>query len=183
MNEFSFNPGVDEDAQAAAAVFDDRLPEGDDYGEDYDVEALWNSPLDHEADEAAVKELMLPAGTYAPTTLTAKRFTSDYTGKVRRVISLSGKVEKGQVKGGLRFKISPDRAHKKDDPTKLSWDYVLYVQAKQAYIKFYKLTTEDAVRGITLDDLQTFLMDGHAQYRVIQGDTDNVVVGIQAGKS
>jgi hypothetical protein len=144
--------------------------------EEYDAETLWSAELDHQADEAAIKESLPPAGNYTTVPeLSAKRFINFYGGTPRRILSFAGKITNKQATTTIRFKISPDKGFNKDG-TKLSWDFILYNQAKTAYERVH------GVKPATIDDLEVFLRDTPVTLRVYQQTTDLGVAEIKPAR-
>lgn len=148
---------------------DDRLPP--------DVDEAWADSLDHEADEAAIKEVMAPAGYYETDRLFLSR--KDQPGEPRKTFFYGTGVREAGGKTytpRLRFTISPDKAYGKtdgvEDESKLAHAYNLYLSAKRA---FQTVTGE---KPRTRTELEDYLTTSPLKLRTMQGNDGLVVLDI-----
>ena len=115
-----------------------------------DTDTAWNSSLDLEGDEKALKDALPPAGTYIVKGLESNLGDHKVVNG-RRLITYQGNVYRDGQVVRLVFTISPDRAKSPNDPTKWAYDFTLFDSTREAYTKAV------GQKPTTIEELDTFL--------------------------
>jgi len=153
------------------------------------LQDLEDFSLDHERDEEVKKLLSLPAGDYKKDGFwkVTERFYDDdaksgdkYPGRGRYILSLSGRVEKGDHEGFLFFSLSPDlRMRKKREgdnpntPNKPDNMTKLFIQAKTLYESIHQELPSKRSQIIEMLEEESY------QLAAIQNDNGNFIVGLK----